>query len=63
LNTRILPNANMFAYGQIRSDGGSGEFIEHLANDFGGNDKVVLSKIEDEAGILATIKAFFERGK
>lgn len=63
LNDNILPNTNMFAYGQIKSYAGSGAFIEHLHQDFGGNDKVALSKIDSEGDIFATIKAFFGKGK
>lgn len=63
LTNKLLPNSNMFAYGQTTSNGGSGEFIDFLGSRFADNDKVVLSQMDSLDDILKTIKAFFERGR
>lgn len=63
LNERLLPNCNVFGYGQVKSNHGSGEFIEILGSKYAGNDKVTTSQIDSEADILKSIKTFFEKGK
>jgi uncharacterized sporulation protein YeaH/YhbH (DUF444 family) len=63
LTEKILPNVNQFCYGQVKSQGGSGEFIDYLGARFADNEKVVLSQIDSEDDILRSIKDFFERGR
>lgn len=63
LNERILPNCNVFSYGQVKSAGGSGEFINFLKASFQDNDKMTLCPIDSRADILDSIKTFFEKGK
>lgn len=63
LAERLLPNVNQFCYGQVKSQGGSGEFIDFLGSKFADNDKVVLSQINSADDILQSIKAFFEKGR
>jgi len=63
LTERIIPNCNQFCYGQTKSEGGSGEFMDYLGSKFSNNDKVVLSQINNSDDILKSIKEFFERGK
>jgi uncharacterized sporulation protein YeaH/YhbH (DUF444 family) len=62
MRDRLLPVSNQFAYGQVESPYGSGQFIKDLAEQFGKNDKVTLSEIKDKDGIYASIKDFLGRG-
>jgi len=56
LNERLIPNTNMIAYGQVRSQGGSGQYIDWLkAND----SKVVLAQIDSVDDTMKTIGTFF----
>jgi uncharacterized protein len=63
LTERIFPNCNVFSYGQVKSVGGSGEFINFLKANFKNNDKLTLSEIDSRTDILDSIKTFFEKGK
>jgi uncharacterized protein len=63
LTENLIPNCNQFSYGQVKSPGGSGEFIDFLGSKYANNDNVVLSQIDSEDDILKSIKQFFERGK
>ena len=63
LRERILPNCNMFSYGQVESPNGSGLFIKHLMSEFSSKDNINLSQIENRDQILASIKTFFNKGK
>ena len=44
----LAPNANMFAYGQVESPYGSGQFIKDLREHFGKDERVVTSEIRDQ---------------
>ncbi len=59
----FLPNVNMFGYGQVESKYGSGQFLKDLEREFPGDDRLVLSKIENREKILASIKDFLGKGK
>lgn len=63
LTERILPNVNQFCYGQVKSQGGSGEFIDYLGSKFADNDKMTLCQIDSADDILKSIKSFFEKGR
>ncbi len=64
LNQGLLPRSNVFCYGQVESRYGSGQFYKDLAEAFGReHEKVLLSKIENKEGILASIKDFLGKGK
>ena len=63
LDDFILPNSNMFCYGQVESRYGSGQFYKDLNQRYGNeNDNVVLSKIKDKDAILDSIKDFLGKG-
>ena len=62
LNDFLLPCANMFAYGQVVSPYGSGDFIEILRQNFGDNSQLVTSNIEDKDAIMQSIKDFLGKG-
>ncbi len=59
----FLPNVNMFGYGQVESKYGSGQFLKDLEREFPGDDRLVLSKIENRDKILGSIKDFLGKGK
>ena len=63
LKDSILPRVNMFAYGQVESPYGSGQFIKDLKEHFGGDERVVTSEIPDKDGIVASIKDFLGKGR
>jgi uncharacterized protein len=63
LKTKILPRVNMFAYGQVESPYGSGQFVKDLREHFGADDRVVTSEIPDKAGIATSIKDFLGKGR
>jgi hypothetical protein len=47
LETGLLPQCNLFCYGQVKSHYGSGEFIADLEENLGGEEKLVTSEIAD----------------
>jgi sporulation protein YhbH len=59
----LLPRVNMFAYGQVESPYGSGQFIKDLREHFQADDRVVTSEIEDRDAIVGSIKDFLGKGK
>lgn len=63
LDDFILPNCNMFCYGQVESRYGSGQFYKDLSTKYGtDDDKIILSKIKDKDAILDSIKDFLGKG-
>ena len=63
LKNKILPRANMFAYGQVESPYGSGQFIKDLRDHLGKDERVVTSEIRDKDAIVQSIKDFLGKGK
>ncbi|QGJ71633.1 Stress response protein [Planctomycetales bacterium 10988] len=64
LSEHILPNVNLFCYGQVESPYGSGEFLPALFERFRGVcDNLVLSEIPDREAILDSIKLFLGKGR
>lgn len=64
LKNTILPQVNVFCYGQVESRYGSGQFYKDLKEEFGdANEQVTLSKIENKEGIIQSIKDFLGKGK
>ncbi|MGL4514561.1 MAG: DUF444 family protein [Lacipirellulaceae bacterium] len=63
LGERVLPHVNQFAYGQVESPYGSGEFLGQLEARFGGDDRLVLAEIADRDAILDAIRAFLGTGR
>ncbi len=62
LKQKLLPRVNMFAYGQVESPYGSGQFIKDLRDHFNRDDRVVLSEIRDKDAIVGSIKDFLGKG-
>ncbi len=63
LQDRLLPAANMFCYGQVRSPYGSGQFIKDLRKHFPEEEDLILSEVPDRDGIVNSIRDFFKKGK
>jgi hypothetical protein len=63
LRQSLIPAANMFAYGQVESPYGSGQFIKDLRVHFRGDENVVTSEIKNKDGIVQSIKDFLGKGK
>ena len=63
LRNEVLPKVNQFAYGQVESPYGSGQFIKDLREAFDDSERVALSEIADKDAIYASIKDFLGKGK
>lgn len=63
LKNDLLPVANMFCYGQVKSAYGSGQFKKDLDEAFESDDRVITSEIRDRSGIYDSIKDFLGKGK
>lgn len=63
LGEQLLPVANLFAYGQVKSAYGTGAFYPVLEEAFEERENVVLSKVESKEMILDSIKAFLGKGR
>ncbi|OIQ15894.1 MAG: hypothetical protein BM556_16485 [Bacteriovorax sp. MedPE-SWde] len=64
LKNDIIPNSNVFCYGQVESRYGSGQFYKDLNGVYGEeHDDVILSKIKNKEAILDSIKDFLGKGK
>jgi sporulation protein YhbH len=63
LRSQLLPKANMFCYGQVRSLYGSGRFAHDLEEHLGREDSLIVSEIADRDDIYDAIKEFLGKGK
>ena len=63
LKEKLLPKSNQFAYGQVESPYGSGQFIKDLNKNFPDTDNLVTSEIKDRNAIMNSIKDFLGRGR
>ena len=63
VRTKLLPRANQFAYGQVESHYGSGQFLKEVVGALGREEKVVTAEIKSREGILDAIKAFLQAGR
>ena len=62
LKGEVLPKVNQFAYGQVESPYGSGQFIKDLREAFDGVENVALSEIANKDAIYNSIKDFLGKG-
>jgi uncharacterized sporulation protein YeaH/YhbH (DUF444 family) len=60
---KVLAAVNLFAYGQVESPYGSGQFIKDLREAFEVSENVALSEIADKEAIYNSIKDFLGKGK
>lgn len=63
LKENILPIANVFCYGQVESEYGSGQFLKDLEENYAEDERVITSKIPNREGIIDSIKKFLGKGK
>lgn len=63
LRTKLLPAVNLFCYGQVESEYGSGQFYNDLRGEMVADERVVLSKIPDREAIMGSIKEFLGKGR
>lgn len=64
LDSTLLPVSNLFAYGQVESRYGSGQFLRDLQKHFGEqSNKITLAQIKDRDAIVDAIKTFLGKGK
>jgi len=63
LSEKIFPISNMFCYGQVESEYGSGQFLRDLDAKFKDNETLVTSRIPDRDAIIDSIKTFLGKGK
>lgn len=63
LEVDFFPNVNMFCYGQVESEYGSGQFMRDLTARFPSHDSLITSRIENKDAIVRSIKDFLGKGK
>ena len=63
LTSKVLPAVNQFAYGQVESPYGSGQFIKDLREKFADEKNLVTSEIKGKEAIMDSIKDFLGTGK
>jgi len=63
LREHILPNCNVFCYGQVDSPYGSGQFLKDLQDKFRDDERVILSEIKNRDMIYDSIKDFLGKGR
>lgn len=63
IQKELLPQVNVFCYGQVRSPYGSGQFIRDLQANFESNEDVITSEIAGRDAIIDSIKDFLGKGK
>jgi uncharacterized sporulation protein YeaH/YhbH (DUF444 family) len=63
LSEHLLPNCNLYCYGQVESPYGSGDFIRELRRIKDDWENLILSEIESKEAIYDSIKEFLGTGK
>ena len=64
LESYFFKFCNMFCYGQVESEFGSGQFMKDLKEKFGAShDNLIVSQIENRDAIIRSIKDFLGKGK
>jgi hypothetical protein len=63
MKSELLPQLNLFAYGQVESPYGSGQFLRDLEDPLGKDQRVVLSVIDGREAIPRAIKEFLSTGR
>ncbi|MBI3541082.1 MAG: DUF444 family protein [Deltaproteobacteria bacterium] len=59
----MFPQVNVFCYGQVESEYGSGQFLNDLLEKFQGNERLITSRISSRDAIFNSIKDFLGKGK
>jgi len=63
LQEQLFPICNVFCYGQVESEYGSGQFLRDLEARFKEHETLVTSRIPDRNAIIDSIKTFLGKGK
>ena len=63
LKETLLPASNLFAYGQVESPYGSGQFIKDLEQQLAGAENLVTSRIANKEAIYGSIREFLGTGR
>ncbi|MBI4237288.1 MAG: DUF444 family protein [Deltaproteobacteria bacterium] len=63
LEMEFFPIVNLFCYGQVESEYGSGQFMRDLTARFPSHDRLITSRIENKDAIPRSIKDFLGKGK
>jgi uncharacterized protein len=63
LKKKLIPNINLFGYGQVESPYGSGEFLEYVKDLADKEPKVIASRIPDREAIVGSIKELLGTGR
>ena len=63
LREKILPNVNVFCYGQVKSNHSPGSFLRYMDGTFKNDDRVITSQINSKEKIVDSIKDFLGKGK
>lgn len=63
LEEAFFPICNVFCYGQVESEYGSGQFLKDLQGRFPTHEKLIMSKIPNKEAIVSSIKDFLGKGK
>lgn len=63
LEKDLVPNVNLFCYGQVKSAYGSGDFLYALEESFPEDPKILTSKINNKDEIYDSIKTFLGKGR
>ncbi len=63
LKEALLPDCNLFCYGQVESPYGSGDYIRELRRLTGDFENLILSEIENKDAIFDSIKDFLGTGR
>lgn len=64
IEQNLLPISNLFAYGQVESRYGSGQFLRDLHKHFGEtSEQVTTCQIKDRESIMDALKVFLGKGK
>jgi len=63
LKKDFLPSVNLFCYGQVESQYGSGQFIKDLHEQVKDSENLITSKIDRKEDIYKSIKKFLGKGK
>jgi sporulation protein YhbH len=63
LRDTLLPQVNLFCYGQVESPYGSGEYIRSLEQAFGSTEeRLILAELENKEAIYPCLKKFLGTG-
>jgi uncharacterized protein len=60
---KLLPILNLFGYGQVDSEYGSGQFYRDLLESFPGDERLILSRIPNRDAIMGSIREFLGKGR